>query len=195
LIFEKEKFPRPHVGESLVPSSIRVFRELNFLPTMENYRFPHKYGAVWTSAHSDRTYEHDWEGITSRKPTSASKSEISPTCRLGATARQGVQVTQVNFDERRPVMSLSDGSSVRVRMVADAAGRNTMLANQLRLKVMDKVFDQLAVHTWFEGYHRVSAFGVADSDHGTHHQRRSGQAEEELREIAVGTRRLFLEKR
>lgn len=28
VVFEKELFPRPHVGESLVPSSTRVFKEL-----------------------------------------------------------------------------------------------------------------------------------------------------------------------
>jgi len=31
IVFEKEKFPRPHVGESLVPASTRVFKDLNFL--------------------------------------------------------------------------------------------------------------------------------------------------------------------
>jgi len=51
-------------------------------------------------------------------------------------------------------------------MVADASGRNTMLANQLRLKVMDKVFDQLAVHTWFDGYSRLSAFSKKEDRYG-----------------------------
>jgi len=48
-IFESALFPRPHVGESLVPSSTRVFKELGFLDQMESARFPRKYGAVWTT--------------------------------------------------------------------------------------------------------------------------------------------------
>ena len=48
VVFERELFPRPHVGESLVPSSTRVFKDLDFLPQMEEARFPHKFGAVWT---------------------------------------------------------------------------------------------------------------------------------------------------
>ena len=44
-VFEREIFPRPHVGESLVPSSTRIFKELGFLPTMESNGFPHKLGA------------------------------------------------------------------------------------------------------------------------------------------------------
>jgi FADH2 O2-dependent halogenase len=38
--------------------------------------------------------------------------------------------------------------------VVDASGRRTLLGNQQRLKVNDPVFDQYALHTWFEGYDR-----------------------------------------
>jgi len=188
IIVEKEKFPRPHVGESLVPSSTRVFRDLNFLPTMEKYRFPHKYGAVWTSTRGSRAYEHDWEGINLDEADIRFAERVQPGVpqsytyhvdrglfdklllehaeSLGATVRQGVEVTRVDFDERRPAMRLSDGSNVRVRMVADASGRHTLLAKQLTLKIMDKVFDQLAVHTWFEGYNRLAAFSRKEDRYG-----------------------------
>src|ERR1700684_2607972 len=49
VVFERELFPRPHVGESLVPSSTRVFKDLDFLGQMEEAKFPHKFGAVWTT--------------------------------------------------------------------------------------------------------------------------------------------------
>src|SRR5207249_6069409 len=38
VLLEREKFPREHVGESLVPSSTRVFRELGFVDEMERAR-------------------------------------------------------------------------------------------------------------------------------------------------------------
>lgn len=56
MILERETFPREHVGESLVPSSTRVFQDLGFLRKMEEAKFPHKYGAAWTSAVSSRTF-------------------------------------------------------------------------------------------------------------------------------------------
>lgn len=62
-IFEKAIFPRPHVGESLVPASTRIFDELGFLPTMESLGFPHKYGALWTSSAATRPYSMDWDGF------------------------------------------------------------------------------------------------------------------------------------
>src|SRR5688572_9231732 len=61
VVFERELFPRPHVGESLVPSSTRVFKDLNFLDTMEEAKFPRKYGAVWTSAYSKHFEAMDLE--------------------------------------------------------------------------------------------------------------------------------------
>src|SRR5260370_595802 len=63
VVFERELFPRPHVGESLVPSSTRVFRDLDFLPQMEAAKFPHKYGAVWTTDDKKTPYVHDLEGL------------------------------------------------------------------------------------------------------------------------------------
>src|SRR5260370_40587029 len=62
-VLEREIFPRPHVGESLVPSSTRVFKDLDFLPKMEEAKFPHKYGASWSSDPAKRGYAVDWEGL------------------------------------------------------------------------------------------------------------------------------------
>src|SRR5205085_7841190 len=61
-VFEGELFPRPHVGESLVPSSTRVFKDLDFLKTMEARKFPHKFGAAWTST-GVKIYDHSWDGL------------------------------------------------------------------------------------------------------------------------------------
>jgi len=61
-VFEGELFPRPHVGESLVPSSTRVFSDLDFLKTMEARKFPHKWGAAWTAT-GVKIYDVDWEDL------------------------------------------------------------------------------------------------------------------------------------
>src|SRR5206468_2562330 len=113
----KEVFPRQHVGESLVPSSTRVFRDLGFLETMEAYKFPHKFGAVWTASGSNHTYDHDWEGIDIGEADIRFAERDQPGVpqpytyhvdrglfdklllehaeRLGATTRQGVSVIRV----------------------------------------------------------------------------------------------------
>lgn len=39
---------------------------------------------------------------------------------------------------------------LRSKIVVDATGRNTLLGNQLRLKQPDPLFNQFAIHSWFE---------------------------------------------
>ena len=49
IVLERERFPRDHVGESLLPASIPVLEELGALPAVESAGFLPKHGAtmVW----------------------------------------------------------------------------------------------------------------------------------------------------
>ncbi len=180
-VFERELFPRPHVGESLVPSSTRVFRDLDFLPVMEEAGFPHKFGAIWTATGSSRAYEHGWEGLEAdcmadirfeeRQQQGVDQNYtyhvdrgkfdtllLQHAQKLGAQVIEGVGVRDVDFsDPGLPRIRFNLGrkeAGASCRMVVDASGRRTFLGNRLKLKVMDKVFDQYAIHTWFDGYDR-----------------------------------------
>src|SRR5206468_13111329 len=64
VVFERELMPRPHVGESLVPSSTRVFKDLDFLPKMEEANFPHNFGAAWTAASYAKVDNMDFGGVS-----------------------------------------------------------------------------------------------------------------------------------
>jgi FADH2 O2-dependent halogenase len=181
VLLERELFPRPHVGESLVPSSTRVFKELDFLPKMEAHKFPHKFGAIWTAGANAPLYNHDWEGLAAdshagirfeeREQPGVDKNYTYHVDRgqfdlllmqhaheFGAEVYEGVGVQRVDFDsgpltEVRFQMGKRE-LGVTARMVIDASGRKTILGNQLKLKIKDPVFDQYALHTWFEGYDR-----------------------------------------
>ncbi len=182
VVLERELFPRPHVGESLVPSSTRVFRDLDFLPVMEESRFPHKYGAVWTAAASNIEYDHQWEGLAAGDYADLQFRErtqqgvgmdytyhvdrgkfdtllLQHANKLGAQVYEGIRVDGVDFsdpDSAQIRFKLGKReSSVRVRMAIDASGRNTLVGNQMGWKVADPVFDQYALHTWFEDYDRT----------------------------------------
>ncbi|HSU42465.1 MAG TPA: FAD-dependent oxidoreductase, partial [Polyangiaceae bacterium] len=49
-LFEKERFPRFHIGESLLPCSIPLFEQLGVLPDLTDGRFLPKYAAEFVSA-------------------------------------------------------------------------------------------------------------------------------------------------
>lgn len=188
VVFEKEIFPRPHVGESLVPSSTRVFKEIGLLDQMHKAGFPRKYGAAWTSVDSGPVFQHDW------KQYDMKLDGLEPDCyvdvrfeerqqpgvdlnytfhvdrgkfdllllkhaqELGATIYEGVRVQNVDFSTpSQPRINFSIANkdvSTTVRMVVDASGRRTLLGNQLKLRIQDPVFDQYALHTWFDRYDR-----------------------------------------
>jgi flavin-dependent dehydrogenase len=180
VLFERELFPRPHVGESLVPSSTRVFKDLGFIEQMEEAKFPHKFGAVWTAEDKKGGYDHDWDGLAPDCHADVRFEErvqegvdtnytyhvdrakfdlllLQHANKLGAAVYEGVKVTHVDFSSTHPVVHFNMGSKemgVSVKMVIDASGRQTLLGNQLKLKVKDPVFDQYAIHTWFDNYDR-----------------------------------------
>ncbi|HBB32137.1 MAG TPA: FADH2-dependent halogenase PltA [Cyanobacteria bacterium UBA8803] len=183
VLFEREIFPRPHVGESLVLAANRVLRELDFLPEMEAAGFPRKYGAAWTST-SGKIYtddSNDWKKALSdyevdvcfgdREYPEAGQPYtyhvdrgkfdlmlLQHAQKLGATVYEGIRVNRVDFPhDDYPCVIFSMGQkevAVKVRLVVDASGRRTLLGSQLKLKIKDPVFNQFALHTWFEGYDR-----------------------------------------
>ena len=182
-VFEGELFPRPHVGESLVPSSTRVFQDLDFLKVMERRRFPRKFGAAWTAT-GVKVYDVKWEGLEETEAIIRFDERAQPGVgqdytyhvdrgefdnellqhahRLGASVSEGVGVKHVEFaKDAWPRVHFAFGgnggvktSTLSARIVVDASGRKTLLGNQLGLRVRDPVFDQFAVHTWFRGYDR-----------------------------------------
>lgn len=181
-VFESEIFPRPHVGESLVPATTPVLLETGAMEAVEAAGFPRKYGAAWTSAESSAVPHNGFTGLThdfraaeilfnERDQAGVDRDYTFHVDRAkfdlillkhaeqqGARVFQGVRVNQVDFSEPgRPVLKCRLGPrtvDMRVRMVVDASGRHTVLGKQLKVKVPDPVFNQYAVHTWFDGMDR-----------------------------------------
>jgi len=192
IILEQALFPRPHVGESLVPSSTRVFKDLDFMAVMEREKFPHKFGAVWTSAAGRQEYNHSWHGLEpdvradirfeEREQPGVDQNYtyhvdrgkfdnllLQHAQQLGAEVLEGAGVQDVDFSGPWPRLPFSVGTKsfdLTCKIVADASGRKTLLGRRLGLKVMDKVFDQYAIHTWFDGYDRLSAMAPGDDRKG-----------------------------
>lgn len=181
VVLEREKFPRAHVGESLVPATTPVLKELGALEKVKAAGFVKKYGAAWTSAQSssDLDVAHEGWGPEYRAEVTT-REQLKPGADLtytfhvdrarfddlllrhaeeaGAEVREEVNVTHVDFSEQPWVqVHVRNGrgeEAIRARMVVDASGRRTCIGNQLRLKSTDSTFDQYAIHSWFEGFDR-----------------------------------------
>jgi FADH2 O2-dependent halogenase len=87
---------------------------------------------------------------------------------FGAKVFEGVRVRGADFSEsdHATVWAMLGDKEIPVtcRVVVDATGRNTLLGNQQKWRVRDPVFDQFALHTWFEGYDRNTVAYKHDLD-------------------------------
>lgn len=164
-LFERAIHPRPHVGESMVTATTRVFQEIGFLETMEREGFIRKYGASWhpptrTGEFGIEFGEFPQEGIDQDYTYHVDRSKfdlclLKHAERLGTKVYQGVHVKKVLFEEGQAtgvrVKILDKEIELSCKIVVDASGRHTLLGQQLGLKKKDPIFNQYAVHAWFEG--------------------------------------------
>jgi len=177
MIIERSVYPRPHVGESMVTSSTRVFKDIGFLEVLEREGFVHKFGASWHpptgKEFAIEFREFPQEGIDQDYTYHVDRSKfdllmLKHAEQLGSKVYQGVLVKQVLFEGNQATgvrVNIGDQEvDLHSRFVVDASGRNTLLGNQLRIKEKDPVFDQYAVHAWFTNVNR-SATGASDFIH------------------------------
>jgi 1H-pyrrole-2-carbonyl-[peptidyl-carrier protein] chlorinase len=178
LILEGHNQPRPHVGESLVLSTMRVFAEIGFLDTMEREGFVKKHGAAWRDFKGKEAALHfsefRQEGIDRDYTYHVDRAKfdlllLKHAQSLGSEIHQGVQVKRVNFEGDRAVgvRAKFAGQEIDIpsRVVVDASGRQTLLGRQLKLKQNDPIFNQYAVHGWFENVERGDDTRTADYIH------------------------------
>ena len=80
ILLERERFPRDHVGESLLPASIPILEELGVLPAVEAQGFVKKLGATmvwgrdkepwsWFFGETNRRYPHSYQVWRARPST------------------------------------------------------------------------------------------------------------------------------
>lgn len=171
VILESARHPRPHVGESLVTSTTRIFQDLDFLPVMEREGFVRKYGASWHAPREKGEFaiefgEFPQTGIDQDYTYHVDRARfdhllLQHAAASGAQVFEEVPVREVLFEGSfaRGVRVEQDGETVDIpaRCVVDASGRQTLLGRQLGLQQADPLFHQFAVHAWMEGVDRGQA--------------------------------------
>lgn len=156
-VFEKARFPRPHVGESLLPATLAILDDVGVLPAVEREGFVKKQGATmcwgrtdepwsWYFRETNRRFPHAYQ--VWRPRFDQILLDHSKAC--GATVHEGLGVRDVAFEQERAIgVVLDDGTSVSARLVIDASGQASLIARKLDLKVWDAEFRNLAVYGYF----------------------------------------------
>src|SRR6476660_9609745 len=128
-LFERERFPRFHIGESLIPETYWVLKRLNMLPKMQRSHFVKKYSVQFVNAAGKQSAPfYFWDN----KPHECSqtwqvvRSEFDQMMldnarEHGVTAHEGVRVMDVIFEGARAVGVKLKDREVRARVVVDAS--------------------------------------------------------------------------
>ena len=167
-LFEREKFPRFHIGESLIPETYWVLKRLNMLEKMQKSHFVKKYSVQFINANGKLSAPfYFWDN----KPHECSqtwqvvRSEFDQMMlenarEHGVNVREGVRVHDVIFEGDRAVgVRIKDGEGfreVRAKVVVDASGQNGLLMNRLNLRVWDPILNKGAIWTYWENAYRDS---------------------------------------
>jgi flavin-dependent dehydrogenase len=167
VLFEKEQFPRHHIGESLMTDTYWTFQRMGLLEKLKASPFVRKYSVQFANSGGKESrpfyfFEaiHHESAVTWQVTRSEfDKLLIEHAADQGAVVHQGSAVKQVLFDGDRAVgveVQMKDGSRQRfhAQVVVDATGQSAMLSNKFRWRVRDPKLKKAVLYSYFKGAHR-----------------------------------------
>ena len=164
VLLERERFPRDHVGESLLPASMPILEELGAMDAVQAAGFLPKYGATmvwgrdpepwsWHFRETSVQYPHAYQVW---RPT-FDHILLDNARAQGVDIREGCRVSGVAWtspDGPATIRYVSDTAwpgELTARFVVDATGQAALLAQQTATRRWDSFFRNLAVYAYFEG--------------------------------------------
>lgn len=178
VLLEKDRHPRFHIGESLLPLNLRIFERLGVADRMAAIGV-HKPGARFVSdEHGSHTafsfaagLNQDYTYAYQVRRSQFDEVLFARAREAGADAREGVRVLDVTLDARgghHVTARDADGAALafRPRYVIDASGRDTVLATRMGSKARNPHNNTAAIYGHFRG---VAPFGAAEDGNITIH--------------------------
>jgi flavin-dependent dehydrogenase len=161
-IFEREAYPRFHIGESLLPASMPIFKETGFYETLSGGKYIRKYGARFVDYQTDEEIYFGFEGgINADIPMAFEvercdfdKDILAHAGKCGATIYQPCYVKEVSFFESHVIVRTLKGEEYEAKYVVDATGRSALLAKQTQTRVPHEDLNNVAVFSHFVGVKR-----------------------------------------
>jgi geranylgeranyl reductase family protein len=167
VLFEKEKFPRHHIGESLMTDTYWTFQRMGFLEKLKSSAFTQKYSVQFANqagreSHPFYFFEavHNESAVTWQVTRAVfDKMLFEHAAEQGADVHQGVAVKQVLFELDKATgveVEMADGVRQRffAKVIVDATGQSAMLSNRFRWRVRDPKLKKAVLYSYYKGAHR-----------------------------------------
>jgi flavin-dependent dehydrogenase len=167
ILFEKEQFPRHHIGESLMTDTYWTFQRMGFLEKLKASPFTVKYSVQFANfaGRESRPFyffeaNHHESAVTWQVTRSVfDQMLIEHAEEQGATVHQRTAIKEVLFDGDRAYgveAQMPDGTVQRftAKVVVDATGQSAILSNKFRWRVRDPKLKKAVLYSYFKGAHR-----------------------------------------
>jgi flavin-dependent dehydrogenase len=154
LILERERFPRDHIGESLLPPTSWIIDEMGCWDDVEAAGFPIKIGAAYRWGRRPERWNFDFyptdKFVDEARPAKFAGQRLNTAFqvdrsiydtilldhaqKLGCTVRQQKRVVEVQRDgDRVTALTLDSGESVTARYYVDASGNSGILRRAMEI--------------------------------------------------------------
>ncbi|MEU4999150.1 NAD(P)/FAD-dependent oxidoreductase [Streptomyces sp. NPDC021622] len=174
LLLEKEKFPRYHIGESLIPGCLGVVEELGLWDRLEQLGFTKKYGGTLLWGATDGTWDFRFsDGSGYDYSFQARRADfdallLTRARELGADVVEEATVKDILFDGDRAtgllytVKGRDEPVRITSRMIVDASGQGRVMGRRLDLVEWHEDLRNVAVWSYFQGCGRISEEKAGD---------------------------------
>ncbi|MBI1346577.1 FAD-dependent oxidoreductase [bacterium] len=167
-LFERDHFPRFHIGESLIPQTYWVLKRLNMLEKMKSSHFIKKYSVQFVTDKgklSEPFYFCDHKPHESSQTWQVRRSEFDHLMmenarEHGVQVHEGARVLDILFEGDRAcgVIVQREGDSepveIRAQVVVDASGQQSLLLGKLGLREWDPELKKAGLWTYWKGAYR-----------------------------------------
>ncbi len=164
LLVERDKLPRFHVGESLMPEAYWIFERMGVLNELGKVGFTRKHGVQFVSSsdketkpfifaeHDDRPSNESWHVQRDK----FDKLLYDTAFNRGATCTDETRVLDIDIRKKGPhkiTLQTSGGKEqeVTAKVIIDSSGQSSMIANRLGLKEYYPDLKKAAIWGYFEG--------------------------------------------
>lgn len=168
-LVERDRFPRYHIGESILPSSLGILNLLGAREKIEKHGFQIKRGVVFQWGPDEWSLVFNELGDDTPYAWQVVRSEfdqilLDHAVELGAHVQQGLTVRSLDFVDGRPTAAtLTDtshhdrSSQITFDYLIDASGRSGVLANRyLKNRRFNDQFRNVAAWRYWSGTRPLS---------------------------------------
>lgn len=167
VLLERERFPRYHIGESLIPETYWVLDRLGILPKLRASSFVKKHSVQFVTSNgklSEPFYFADHKPHESSQTWQVLRQDfdhmmLNHARESQVDVREGVRVLDVLFEGERAVgVKAVDESGQSFQMnanvIVDAAGQSGIILDRLGLRQWDPLLKKAAIWTYWRGAYR-----------------------------------------